>query len=212
VERRRIARDLHDGVNQKLSALSIALATLGRRPPSRAADVTGELSRLQERAAALVEEIRHLSHELHPGVLQHIGLVAALHGYCEEFENEHGLGVTFQTDEDLGFVPADHALCLYRATQEALGNVARHAKARHARVSLTRDGDLVTLTVADDGCGFDLTEARGRGGLGLISLDERVRLVGGHIAIDTGPQSGTQIRIIVPLPKDTDAPGDGPAR
>ena len=159
-ERRRIARELHDGVNQKLSALSIALATLGRSAPSRAADLTGALARLQERAAELVEEVRQLSHELHPGVLQHVGLVAALQGYCEEFEGEHGLAMTFRADENLGVVPIDRALCLYRATQEALGNVAKHAKARHVRVSVARDHDDVRLTVADDGRGFDLTEAR----------------------------------------------------
>ena len=211
-ERRRIARELHDGVNQKLSALSIALATLGRSAPSRASDLTGALARLQERAAELVEEVRQLSHELHPGVLQHVGLVAALQGYCEEFEGEHGLAMTFRADEDLGVVPIDRALCLYRAAQEALGNAAKHAKARHVRVSVARDHDDVRLTVADDGCGFDLTEARGRGGLGLISLDERVRLVGGQVTIRTGPQEGTEVRILVPLPENPDAPPDGPAR
>ena len=211
-ERRRIARELHDGVNQKLSALSIALTKLGRRPPSRAADLTGELAQLQQRAAGLVEEVRQISHELHPGVLQHVGLVAALQGYCEEFEGEHGLAMTFRADEDLGVMPIDRALCLYRATQEALGNVAKHAKARHVRVNLARDHDDVRLTVADDGCGFDLTEARSRGGLGLISLDERVRLVGGQVTIRTGPQEGTEVRIQVPLPENPDAPPDGPAR
>jgi signal transduction histidine kinase len=211
-ERRRIARELHDGVNQKLSALSIALTTLGRSVPSGAADLTGALARLQERAAGLVDEVRQLSHELHPGVLQHVGLVAALQGYCEEFEGEHGLAMTFRADEDLGVVPIDHALCLYRATQEALGNVAKHAKARHVRVNLARDHDDVRLTVADDGCGFDLTEARSRGGLGLISLDERVRLVGGQVTIRSGPQEGTEMGIQVPLPENPDAPPDGPAR
>jgi signal transduction histidine kinase len=211
-ERRRIARELHDGVNQELSALSIALTRLGHRPPARAADLTGELARLQERAAGLVEEVRQISHELHPGVLQHVGLVAALQGYCEEYEGEHGLAVTFRADEDLGVVPIDRALCLYRATQEALGNVAKHAKARHARVIVARDHDDVRLTVADDGCGFDLTEARSRGGLGLISLDERVRLVGGQVTIRTGPQRGTEVRILVPLPEIPDAPPDDPAR
>jgi signal transduction histidine kinase len=211
-ERRRIARELHDGVNQKLSALSIALTKLGRRPPPRAADLTGELAQLQQRAAGLVEEVRQISHELHPGVLQHVGLVAALRGYCEEFEGERGLAMTFRADEDLGVMPIERALCLYRATQEALGNVAKHAKARHVRVDLARDHDDVRLTVADDGCGFDLTEARSRGGLGLISLDERVRLVGGQVTIRTGPQEGTEVRIQVPLPENPDAPPDGPAR
>jgi two-component sensor histidine kinase len=174
-ERRRIARELHDGVNQKLTALSIALTTLGRRAPSGPVDLVGELARLQERAAGVVQEIRHLSHELHPGVLEHIGLVAALDGYCEEFEDAHGVGVAFRADQDLGAVPIDLALCLYRATQEALGNVAKHAKARQVRVSVARDGGDVVLAVVDDGCGFDLTEPRRRRGLGLVSLEERIR-------------------------------------
>jgi len=212
-ERRRIARELHDGVNQKVTALSIALTTLGRRVPSGPVDLVGELARLQERAASVVEDIRHLSHELHPGVLPHIGLVAALEGYCREFEETHGgIGVTFGADPDLGVVPVDLALCLYRATQEALGNVAKHAKARHVRVSVARDGGDVVLAVADDGCGFDLTEPRRRRGLGLVSLEERIHLVDGQIAIDTGPQRGTEVRIVVPLPEEPDAPGDGPAR
>jgi signal transduction histidine kinase len=191
---------------------SARLTTLGRSAPSCAADLTGALARLQERAAELVEEVRQISHGLHPGVLQHVGLVAALQGYCEEFEGEHGLAMTFRADEDLGVVPIDRALCLYRAAQEALGNVAKHAKARHVRVSVARDHDNVRLTVADDGCGFDLAEARGRGGLGLISLDERVRLVGGQVTIRTGPQEGTEVRILVPLPESPDAAPDGPAR
>jgi signal transduction histidine kinase/ABC-type uncharacterized transport system substrate-binding protein len=211
-ERRRIARELHDGVNQKVTALAIALTTLGRRVPSGPVDLVGELARLQERAASVVEDIRQLSHELHPGVLQHIGLVAALEGYCREFEDTHGVGMTFRADQDLGVVPVDLALCLYRATQEALGNVAKHAKARHVRVTVARDGGDVVLAVADDGCGFDLAEPRRRRGLGLVSLEERIRLVDGQITIATGPQRGTEVRIVVPLLEEPDAPGDGPAR
>src|SRR5262245_20206638 len=211
-ERSRIARELHDGVNQELTALSIALTTLGRRVSTRAPDLTSELARLQARAGGLVAEIRHLSHELHPGVLQHVGLVAALEGYCEEFGGEHGLRVTFQADEDLGVVPIDRALCLYRATQEALGNTAKHAKARLVRVTVARNDGKVLLTVADDGCGFDLGEARGRGGLGLISLDERVRLVGGQVTINTSRLGGTEVRIVVPLPESLAGAPEGPPR
>jgi signal transduction histidine kinase len=210
-ERRRIARELHDGVNQKLTALSLTLARLGRFPSSGAADLAVELGRLEERAAELVDDMRRLSHELHPGVLEHIGLIAALEGYCREIEKAHGLTVTFQAN-DLGAVPGDLALCLYRGTQEALGNVIKHAAAPSAQVSLFRDGRVGVLTIHDDGRGFDLAEARARAGLGLISLDERVRLVGGQITITTAPGRGTEVRIVVPLPVTTNAPGDDPAR
>jgi signal transduction histidine kinase len=211
-ERRRIARELHDGVNQQLTALSIALATLGRRVSSGPVDLPSELARLQGRTAGVVQDIRSLSHELHPGVLEQVGLVDALDGYCEEFEKTHGVGVTFRADPDLGVVPIDLTLCLYRATQEALGNVAKHAKARQVRVRVAREGGDVVLIVDDDGCGFDRAEARRRHGLGLVSLEERVRLVGGQVTIDTGPQRGTAIRIVAPLPTEPDAPSDGPAR
>jgi two-component system sensor histidine kinase UhpB len=208
-ERRSIARDLHDDVNQELAAQSIALSTLGDRLPGDTAPaVRQEVARLQSRTVDLAQTIRHLSHSLHPGTLQHAGLVAALRGYCRGFEGEHGLSVTFRADGDFGAVPPDVSLCLYRVTQEGLGNVARHAEARHARVTLGRDGNDVVLSIADDGRGFDLGEARRRHGLGLISLDERVRLVGGRLTIDSRSQRGTELRIVVPLREARDVPRD----
>lgn len=159
-ERRRIARELHDDVNQELAALSIALSTLGRRLPEAATDLCEEVTRLQERTVGLSEGVRQLSHGLHPGVLQHVGLVAALRGYCLEFEGEHGLGVEFKANGDMHSISSDAALCLYRVTQEALRNIVKHAHARHVRVTLTRVGTEVGLTIGDDGGGFDLAEAR----------------------------------------------------
>ena len=213
-ERRRIARELHDGVNQDLAALSIALSALGDGlPEGTPPDRQREVARLQGRTVELAEAIRHLSHELHPGILQYTGLAVALRSHCREFEREHGLTVTFQSDDDLGTVPSDVALCLYRVTQEALKNAARHAKASQVRVAVARDGADLVLTIGDDGSGFDLAEARSRGGLGLISLDERVRLAGGRLAIDTQPQRGTVIRVVVPLSDDAgQAPPDRAAR
>ena len=208
-ERRRIARELHDGLSQRLTALSLTLSRLGRLPPSASADLPAELHRLEARAADLVGDMRRVSHELHPGVLEHIGLIAALDGYCSEVEKAQGLAVSFQAD-DLGAVPADLALCLYRATQEALGNIVKHAAAQSVRVRLVRDGRDGILTIDDDGRGFD--PANARSGLGLISLEERVRLVGGQLAITTAHGRGTEVRIVVPLPEDADVPGKGPAR
>ena len=190
-ERRRIARELHDGVNQELAALSIALSALeDGLPEGTPAERRHEVAQLQGRTVEITEAIRQLSHELHPGILQFAGLAAALRSHCHEFEREHGLGP----------VPPDVALCLYRVTQEALTNAARHAKASQVWVAVARNGADMVLTIADDGRGFDLAEARGRGGLGLISLDERVRLVRGRLTIDTQAQGGTKIHVVVPLP------------
>jgi signal transduction histidine kinase len=199
-ERRRIARELHDGVNQDLAGLSIALSTIeDGLPESTPIGRRQELVRIQARAVELAEAIRHLSHELHPGVLQYAGLATALRSHCREFEREHGLPVTFHADDGLGTIPPDVALCLYRVTQEALKNAAKHAKASHVWVAVTRDRSDLVLTIRDDGRGFDLGEAQARGGLGLISLDERVRLAGGQLALDAKPQQGTEIHVRVPL-------------
>jgi signal transduction histidine kinase len=201
-ERRRIARELHDGVSQELAALSIALSALeDGLPEGTPAERHHEVARLQERTVEITEAIRQLSHELHPGILQYAGLAAALRSHCHEFEREHGLTVTFRADDDLGPVPSDVALCLYRVTQEALTNAARHAKASQVWVAVARNGTDMVLTIGDDGRGFELAEARGQGGLGLISLDERVRLVKGRLTIDTRAQGGTEIHVVVPLPE-----------
>ena len=140
-ERRRIARELHDGVNQDLAALSIALSALeDGLPEGTPADRREEVARLQGRTVELAEAIRQLSHELHPGILQYTGLAVALRSHCREFEREHGLTITFWSDDDLRTVPSDVALCLYRVTQEALKNAARHAKASQVRVTVAHDG------------------------------------------------------------------------
>jgi signal transduction histidine kinase len=212
-ERRRIARELHDGVSQELAALSIALTALEAALPKETAPARRQdIARLQGRTVEMTETIRQLSHELHPGILQYAGLAAALRSHCQKFEREWDLKVGLQTDDDLGTVPADVALCLYRVTQEALQNVARHAKASQVRVVVARNGTDIVLTIGDDGRGFDLAEGRGRGGLGLISLDERVRLARGRLSIDSKPQRGTEIQVVVPLAEIQDAPGDRTAR
>ena len=198
-ERSRIARDLHDDVNQQLASLSIALSSVKRRlQNSEAEDVTEEVSRLQQRIVDVTHVTRQLSHELHPGVLQHAGLVAALRGHCAEFGAQHGIDVTFVA-AGINGVPAETALCLYRVTQEALRNIAAHAGARTARVALIPAGKSLELSIRDDGQGFDLAAARRQGGVGLVSLDERVRLIGGSLRIETQPQRGTELRVSVPL-------------
>jgi two-component system sensor histidine kinase UhpB len=196
-ERRRIARELHDDVNQQVAALSIALSALGTRLPEGTADLRAELARLEDNAQRLSEAVRGLSHGLHPAVLEHAGLVPALRGFCRE--NGGSYELTLSLPDGLGPVPAAAALCLYRAAQEALHNVAKHARAEHVRVAVEREDGHLALTVGDDGCGFDVEEARTRGGLGLVSLEERARLVGGRVSITSRPQHGTEVRILVPL-------------
>jgi PAS domain S-box-containing protein len=199
-ERSRIGSDLHDDVNQQLASFSIALSNVKRRLRDGGdATVREELTLLQQRTIDLADVIRNLSHELHPGVLQHAGLSAALKGHCAEFGRQHAIEVTLSAVDDLDGIPHNIALCLYRVAQEALRNIAAHAGAHKAQVILKSTEESLELVIADDGQGFNLTEARGVGGLGLISIDERVRLIGGSLTINTELQRGTQMRVQVPL-------------
>src|SRR5262249_41242432 len=161
----RIARELHDDINQQLAALAIALSGVKRKLPDGAAHLRDELARLQRRAADLADDLRRLSHELHPGVLRHAGLAAALQARCAEFSHRRGGEATFAAEGAREGLPPGVALCLYRVAQEALHNVAHPAGARRVRVTLARAGELLELSVSDDGQGFDLAEARRAGGL-----------------------------------------------
>lgn len=196
-ERTRLARELHDDMGQRMAALSIALAGLKRGLP-QAPEIADRIGDLQERAGALSEDIHHLSHGLHPGVLRHAGLVAALRGAAHEFGGADGLEVRFSTDGEIGTVPDGVALCLFRVAQEALHNVAKHAGARSATLVLSRSESGLVLTVADDGGGFEAAGLLRGAGLGLLNLEERVRFAGGTIEIRSDASRGTELRVAVP--------------
>jgi signal transduction histidine kinase len=198
-ERTRIARQLHDDVSQRLATIAIGLSSLKRGLPAGSAALGDELQQYQDWAVELADEIRNLSHELHPGVLRHAGLAAALNSVCGEVERKRGLAVRFEPPDRLEEVPPEVALCLYRVAQETLHNAAIHAEARHVVVSLVHRDPKLELSVRDDGCGFDPAAARRRGGLGLLSIDERVRLVGGVVELSSAPGRGTTVVVRVPF-------------
>jgi two-component system sensor histidine kinase UhpB len=200
-ERTRIARDLHDDVSQRLAGLSIMMSAVKRRLAGEPhADLVPALNSMQESASALAEEIRHFSHNLHPALLEHAGLGAALRAYCAEFEKMHGVKVAYSAGADTERVESDTALCLFRIAQEALRNVAKHADARQVELTLTRTPEGLQLLIVDDGRGFDLAGARGAAaGLGLVSIDERARLLRGNVQIDTRPRGGTRLHVRIPM-------------
>jgi PAS domain S-box-containing protein len=200
-ERARIARDLHDDVSQQIAGVGILLSGLKRslRPSGPQPEIDEALVGLQERTARLADSIRHLSHELHPGMLKHTGLVAALEQHCAEVERHHGLTITLSASGDLDSLEFDAALCLYRVTQEALTNIVRHARARTTRIELTRTALAVELRVTDDGVGFIAAE-RTRSGLGLRSIDERVRIAHGSVRVESTPGHGTRVVVQIPTP------------
>jgi PAS domain S-box-containing protein len=200
VERARIARDLHDDLSQQLASLAIALSGVKRQVGALAGagELQGDVAALQQRTLALAENIRRLSHDLHPSAIEHAGLVAALANYCKELQRRHTVVVTFRAEGDFESTAADSAFCLYRVAQEGLRNVVTHAHARHVAVRLVSTGDDAELTIVDDGRGFDIQAAKSTKGLGLISISERVRLAGGTVSIVTELNKGTHVRVQVP--------------
>jgi signal transduction histidine kinase len=198
-ERRRIARELHDDLNQGLALLAVEMDLLRQTLPESAAPFGERLQDLSARVKQLSSSVHGLSHQLHPAKLEQLGLVAAVRSLCKELAQGHGLRIEFTHHPMPASVPVDTALCLYRIVQEALRNVIKHSGARHAGVELGEDGGATCLRVVDDGAGFDLGLVDGRGGLGLVSMRERLHLVGGEMTIDSRPSGGTRIEVRVPL-------------
>lgn len=196
-ERSRIARDLHDDVNQRLASASIELSAIRRNadPKSRAG-----LSHLQDELIALSEDVRHISHNLHPSMLPETGLDAALCALCNTLRHRNGPTIGLSVTPNADNLPDAIALGLYRAAQEALGNAVRHAHARTIEVSLAVVDDHAELRVDDDGIGFcSANDALRRRGLGLLSLEERAKLLGGSFELNTTPGKGTHLCIRIPL-------------
>jgi PAS domain-containing protein/ABC-type uncharacterized transport system substrate-binding protein len=206
-ERRRIARDLHDDLQQRLALLAIELDGIalghsvlsGKEVATRARD-------LWRQTTEVSTELHQLSYRLHPSKLEALGLLATVQGYCREL-SQRGLRVTFTHDGVPSAIPDDVALCVFRIVQESLQNVVKHSGVTDARMTMSGADGSLRLVVADAGRGFDVGAALNRGGLGLISMRERMNLVGGNMTIRSVPGSGTYMEFQVPLPKDESSVG-----
>ena len=198
-ERARIARDLHDDLGQQLAVVSVMLSGLNNTvgKPGSEPEVDQTLQTLEGCTSALFDSVRNLSHKLHPAVLEHLGLVAALRRHCSDIEHLHHLRVTFTAEDNLRLQP-DLALCLFRVAQETLANSVRHGNPRTIRMSLTATADRVELNVVDDGIGFVASE-RTKSGLGLRSIHERVRFMRGSVSVDSRPGEGTKVLVRIPI-------------
>ena len=198
-ERRRISRELHDDLNQKIATLSMSISQLKRKVPMQDGELIAELDHLRETTNRLTNEVRRLSHQLHPAVLEHLGLVAALESYIAGFTDEERIDVQLSAELGDERIPFQTSICLYRVAVEALRNVARHSGAEAAAVSLKRESYCLELRVADSGKGFDVETFKHAGGLGLISVEERLRLLQGSCEIRSAPEHGTILVARVPL-------------
>lgn len=199
-ERRRIAAELHDDVTQRLATLGIELGLLKRSIHPEDAGIHENLNRLQSRILQLAEDIRRLSHSLHPSVLEHADLAISLEMHCREFSSQQGIGVNFSARDVPKDIPRSVSIALYRIAQEGLQNVARHSRATEASVVLGGEGQSeLSLFIIDNGVGFDVKNARINPGLGLVSIEERARLIGATVNLDSMPDEGTRLSIHVPL-------------
>lgn len=201
-ERKRVSRELHDDLNQKLAMLAVDVEALERRLPASSDDMRSQLRSIGNRVASLSDDVRRVAYGLHPSILEHLGLTVALRCYCKEFAKREAIQVTFRNRKAPESLPQDVALCLYRVAQESLRNVARHSGAKRVVVTLAGVAGGVHLSIKDYGVGFDPRAAKRKGGLGLVSMEERVRLVNGTLAVKAAPGNGTQVDFRIPLPED----------
>jgi PAS domain S-box-containing protein len=198
-ERTRIARELHDDINQRLALLAVDLGRLQRNLPSSKAKITRDIGEALKQAQDLGNDVQGLSHQLHSSKLDYLGLAAAAAGFCREVSNRQGVEIDFHSENIPKDLPKEASLCLFRVLQEAIQNATRHSGSRHFEVSLSAGLSEIELTVRDSGIGFDLQDAMKRSGLGLTSMRERLKLVNGNLSIDSQAQHGTTIRARIPL-------------
>lgn len=196
-ERRRVAREIHDSLCQQLGALAAEIGKVGAGFP--ASSPAGQrLQVAREHALRSAEEAHQIARQLHPAILEDLGLSKALQNLCREFSQRAGIPVVFRVINPLPEAPIEAASCVYRIAQEALSNVAKHAHAKNVWVRLSGTANL-RLSIHDDGIGFDPSAARGGGGLGLVSMEERARIAGATLSIQGRPDHGTRVKLAVPI-------------
>lgn len=199
-ERRRISRDLHDDVNQRLALLAMEIEGLERQLSSSPVQVGRAVRAIQDRVVELSEDVRHLAYQFHPSILDDLGLPIALQRLVDDFSVRSNVRGSFSHMNIPEVVPQEIATCLYRVAQESLNNVVRHAAASRVDVELMRSRFELTVTITDDGVGFDSESPQcGEHGLGLLSMKERVALVHGALQIISAVGRGTRVQVVVPV-------------
>jgi PAS domain S-box-containing protein len=208
-ERSRIARELHDDICQRLALLSIELDRANRARSGPPGSAQTSLEEVRRHCAEIASDVQSLSHQLHSSRLDYLGLVAAIRGFCGELAKMHAVNVEF-TDQDVPQnLPKDISLCLFRIAQEALHNAVKYSGVNEFKVELYRAADELQLVVTDRGAGFDVQEARHKGGLGLLSMQERIHLINGKLNVESAPGLGTRVIATVPDVVNDESPIEG---
>jgi PAS domain S-box-containing protein len=197
-ERRRIARDIHDSLCQHLGALAAEIAESAADVPA-SGPARQRLQAARKRALDIADEARQVARQLHPSILEDLGLPKALRSLCDEFRQREGIRVKLQVLDHRRQIPIEAASCVYRVTQEAFNNITKHAGAKNVAVLLSVRRAL-HFSIRDDGVGFDPRAAQDAGGLGLVSMRERARLANGELSVESKPGHGTRVKLVVSLP------------
>lgn len=202
-ERTRIARELHDNIGQKLGLVAINVDIARGAPPNTTEQTQKLLTSVWQQIIEIISDLHSVSYDLHSFRLEHLGISAAMRSFCRELSERQNVEIDFVSDSMPKPVPSDVSLCLFRVMQEAVHNAVKHGNSNRIEVKLITSGRQLCLTVSDRGSGFDFARALNKGGLGLTSMFERVRMVGGEIRFLSGQVGGTTVDVRVPLTSST---------
>ena len=198
-ERKRIAREIHDDYNQRVAMLAVDLEQLAEDVDDPSSETSQKVHELYDRVSELGADLHSLSHRLHSSTLENLGLLVGLEAFCKEFAEQQGVQVDFLNENVSRGVPADAGLCMFRVTQEALRNIKRHSGANSAEVRLEQLDGTLHLSVSDRGRGFNPNRPPATRGIGIHSMEERLRLLGGRLELQSQPMEGTRIDAWLPL-------------
>ncbi|MBN1548291.1 MAG: PAS domain S-box protein [Syntrophaceae bacterium] len=198
-ERSRLARELHDDLAQRLAVFAIDVGQIEQRLGDLPEPVRETLNEMKKGIVTISQDVHNLSRQIHPSILDDLGLIKAVESECAHFSKREGIEIVFNHENIPTVIPKGISLSLYRITQEGLSNISKHACANRISVSLKGTGHDVLLSVQDDGIGFDPAEVREKPGLGFSSMRERTRLMHGEFSVSSQPERGTVIKVKVPL-------------
>jgi PAS domain S-box-containing protein len=198
-ERDRIAKDLHENVGQRLALLAIAIEQLKNDFPDQTAELLERMDAVWRKTLEILTDVKASAHELYSPRLEYLGIAAVMRAFCEEFGERKGVEIDFRSQGFPNPLPPDVSICLFRVLQEALHNGVLHSEVQKFRVQMWGESDEVRLKVSDSGVGFDLRAARRGRGLGLVRIEQRIKLVNGKSLITSQPEEGTTIQVSVPL-------------
>jgi signal transduction histidine kinase len=198
-ERSRVAAELHDDFSQRLAVLALGLGTAADAIPDSPRDAERKLRELSSEVSSLGGDLHTLSHRLHSATLERLGLSKAVSGFCKEFEAQHGFSIDCNVRDIPRSLNPDVALCIFRLVQESLRNAKKHSGASSAEVTLSANGDTISLLVSDSGTGFNPKKLGSCEGLGVRNMEERARLMGGRFEIRSKPGQGTVIDVHLPI-------------